>query len=260
MATLVFGVWNGLNYIRVSASNNTSRSQLSYSWINLLLLMGVAVTHLGGRFLWTWSLGETSVANANVLGALTPLFATLGGWLLFQQSFDRRFLIGMVLALVGAIALGLEDFFAVGGSLIEDSAALLSSFFYATTFLILERLWNNFPVEIILLWRCLFGSLLMVPVVLYFSDRLFPTSLSGWLAIIALAVICEAVGHGLVVYSLKHFSASFVSLVLLLDPVVAAILAWILFLERLSLLNLLAFVVIMLGIYLAKTGKGSDKQ
>jgi drug/metabolite transporter (DMT)-like permease len=40
---------------------------------------------------------------------VTPIFATLGGWLLLSHNFDRRFLIGMFLTIGGAIAIGIQD-------------------------------------------------------------------------------------------------------------------------------------------------------
>ena len=260
MAALVFGLWNGLSHFRTQASYQPSVLKSSYEMMDIFLLVGVAIIHLSGRLLWTISLTQTSVANANVLGSLTPLFATLGAWLLLKQGFDSRFLLGLALAVIGAITLEFEDFFKSNNSFIGDGIALLSSFFYSIKFLILEKLRVKFPVKTILMWRSLLGAIVMLPVVLVFDEQIFPISWMGWSAIVALAVICEAVGHGLVVYSLKHFSSSFVSLVLLLDPVVAAILAWILFAENLSILNLFGFAVIMQGIYLAKTGKGANKK
>jgi drug/metabolite transporter (DMT)-like permease len=99
----------------------------------------------------------------------------------------------------------------------------------------------------------------MLPVVLIFEDQILPISWSGWLAVIGLAAICEVLGHGLVVYSLKQFSAVFVTVFLLLEPVISAILAWIIFSESLSILNLFGFGLIMEGIYLAKNGESAEK-
>lgn len=260
MATLVFGFWNGLSHFRTQTSHQPSVLTSSYKMIDIVLLVGVALIHLSGRLLWTVSLTQTTVANANVLGSLTPLFATLGAWLFFKQGFDSRFLLGLGLTIIGATALEFEDFFTSNNNFIGDTIALLSSLFYAIKFLITEKLRTKFPVKTILIWRSSLGAIVMLPVVLIFEEQIFPISWIVWLALVSLAVICEAVGHGLVVYSLKHFSSSFVSLVLLLDPIVAAILAWILFAENLSLLNLVGFTVIIQGIYLAKTGKGADKQ
>ncbi|MBZ8179727.1 DMT family transporter [Oscillatoria salina IIICB1] len=266
MASLCFGVLNGISQFRTPKSNQSSElpnqsseSESSYKIGDILLFVGVAIFHLSGRLLWTISIGQTSIANANVLGSLTPLFVTLGAWLFLKQRFDSRFLLGLLLAIVGTTVLAYEDFFKSSSSFIGDSIALSSSLFYAVNFLILEKLRVKFNVEIILFWRCCLGAIFMLPVVLIWEEQYFPIGWTGWLAIVCLALICEVVGHGLVVYSLKHFSSSFVSLVLLLDPIVAGILAWIIFAEHLSVFNVVGFAIIMQGIYLAKTGQGADK-
>ncbi len=56
------------------------------------------------------------------------IFTTLGGWLIFRQQFVARFLIGMAVAILGAIAIGIEDLQVDGGGLIGDGAALFLQF------------------------------------------------------------------------------------------------------------------------------------
>ncbi|MBN3939820.1 DMT family transporter [Nostoc sp. NMS9] len=266
IATIIFGLWNGFNELRTKNLEDQPIAKERYQSRDIILLVAVAVVHVVGRFLWTWSLTQTSAANATVLSNMPPLFTTLGAWLILGQRFDRRFVTGMLIALAGAFTLGLDDLLGSGNSLnsqtliIGDAAALLSSVFYAASFLIIERLRTRLPVQNILLWRCFLGTLFILPVVLTVEDQIFPISWLGWLAVFGLAAICEALGHGLVVYSLKYFSSSLVTIFLLLEPVMTAILAWFIFSESLSLLNLLALSVILQGIYLAKTGKGADKQ
>ncbi|MBD2150942.1 DMT family transporter [Pseudanabaena sp. FACHB-1277] len=260
IAALIFGLWNGLYQLRAQKSDTPSIPKQPHHAGDYALLLAASLAYMLGRLLWTWSLTQTSVANANVLGGLSPIFTTLGAWLFFQRIFDRKFLIGMVLAIIGAAILGLDDLLVSQDSLVGDLAALGCAVLYAGTYLILEYLRNNFAVQTILMWRCLVGAYLTLPLILLHQEQFFPASWSGWLAVFGLAVICEALGHGLTVYSLKHFSSTFILIVFLLDPVIAAILAWVLFDESLSLINWLGFTVIIGGIYLAKTGKGSDKQ
>jgi drug/metabolite transporter (DMT)-like permease len=69
----------------------------------------------------------------------------------------------------------------------------------------------------------------------------------------------QVIGQGIVTYTLKRFSSGFVSLFLLLEPLITTILAWGIFFERLSWLNGLAFFVVLAGIYLAKSGQGTEK-
>ncbi|HEY9705427.1 MAG TPA: DMT family transporter, partial [Allocoleopsis sp.] len=240
--------------------------QSIYPTQEIILLIAVAFVHVIGRVLWTWSLTQTTAANATVLSNLPPLFTTIGAWLFLGQSFNQRFIFGMAIALIGAFTLSLDDLwggdahFLVTNSAIGDGAALLSSVFYAASFLLIEKLRSKLDVQNILLWRCFLGTLLMLPIVITTNGPILPISMTGWLTVLGLAAICEALGHGLVVYSIKYFSSSFVTIVLLLEPIITGVLAWLIFAESLTLFNGLSLMLILLGIYLAKTGKGSEHE
>jgi drug/metabolite transporter (DMT)-like permease len=258
IATIIFGLWSGINQAWTQIKDDEPvLPQQRYPYKEIGFLIAVGLVHVLGRLSWTWALTQTSAANANALGSLNPLFTTLGGWLFFNQIFGRKFIIGLILAIIGAIAVGFEDLLRSNNNFTGDAVALFSSIFYAANFLLIEQIRNKFSIITILLWRCAIATSLMIPVVLIFEKQVFPVSLSGWLVIFALAAICEALGHGLIVYSLKTFSSGFISLLLLLNPVIVAILAWILFAEKLSIFNLLGLVLILGGIYLGISNQES---
>ncbi len=100
----------------------------------------------------------------------------------------------------------------------------------------------------------------MLPLALLFEDKLLPVSLSGWLSVIGLGILYNLIGVGTLYYSLKQFLSGFVSLIMLLEPIIAAFLAWAIFAEELSFLNGLTFVLVLSGIYLAKSDKVLDKE
>lgn len=258
IATIIFGLWSGINQVHNQITEDKPvLPQQPYPIKEIAFLIAVGLVHVLGRLSWTWSLTQTGAANANALGSLNPLFTTLGGWLFFNQIFGRKFIIGLILAIIGAIAVGFEDLLRSNNNITGDAVALISSVFYAANFLLIEQIRNKFSVITILLWRCVIATTLMIPVVLIFEKQVFPVTLSGWLVVFALAAICEALGHGLIIYSLKNFSSGFISLLLLLNPVIVAILAWILFSENLSIFNLLGLALILVGIYLATSNKES---
>jgi drug/metabolite transporter (DMT)-like permease len=277
IATIVFASWNwGWQRWQspVQKSNEeippgtqeptTTDASRQDTWTIVGLLVSLAFVHLTGRFLWTWSLTQTTAANGAMLANMPPLFTALGGWLFLGQRFDRRFLTGLGIAVAGAVVLTLGDWLHPEAQLfgtkaiIGDSAALLSSVFYAGSFLLVEKLRQRLSTPDILVWRCAIGLAICAPLVWIWDDSIFPISTTGWLAVFGLAVISEVIGHGLIVYSLKHFSSAFVTMVLLLEPAPVAIVAWILLGEFFGLLNILGFILISVGIYLAKTGEGSD--
>ncbi|MDY6807237.1 MAG: DMT family transporter [Cyanobacteriota bacterium] len=259
IATAIFGVWRGNKAIAYKLSGDLPASDRTYAVSDILLLILSATVVSISQISWAWSISQTSVANANLLHNLTPVFATFGGWLLLGHNFDRKFIIGMFLTIGGAIAIGIQDFNIAIEQLMGDALALFSAVFYAANLLAIEKLRDKFPTASILFWSCFIRTLLIFPVVLLTEEQIFPSSLEGWLSVFCLALLCQVVGTGLLAYSLKQLSSGFVSLFLLLEPIITTTLAWVIFAENLSLLNLLAFLVVLFGIYLAKSGQGSDK-
>ncbi len=251
VAYLVLWVWHEWQQITVAADSVSE--PLEYTRFDQLWLVAAALMFWGCIALWAWSLTQTTVANSTLLHNLTPLFTTLGGWLLLNQHFNRRFLLGLLVALMGAGALGMGDLQISASHLTGDIASLLSAVFSAANLMIIEKLRAKFSVNIILQWCCFWGAIWTLPVVLLAEDRVFPISASGWLAVIGLAVVCQVLGQGLQAYSLKRLSSGLVGVLLLLDPILAALVAWVLFAESLTLFKWAAFMVVLLGVYLAKS-------
>jgi hypothetical protein len=63
---------------------------------------------------------------------------------------------------------------------------------------------------------------------------LWPRSVSGWLALFALAWISQAVGQGLIACALGHLQASSLALAIVIEPVTAATLGWLWLAEALG--------------------------
>lgn len=262
IATIALWLWESLNNRQLS--NQTAEIEIlpnnqpnTYRQSGLLVLMAIALT--ASVACWAWSLTQTSVANSTVLRNLTPLFTSIGGWLFLNLKFDRQFLTGMILALLGAIVIGWDDL-QVGTEIWGDSVALLSACLYAIYLLIVEYLRNSLNTTTILLWRCTLGTFLAFPLIFLTEEAFLPHSPTGWLIVILLALVCQLVGQGLLIYCLKQFSSGFIAIFLLLQPVVATVLAWGIFAESLSLLNALAFCFVLGGIFIAQSSDSSGSK
>ena len=266
IATLILGLSQETSKLGQSSSNRINKKSninkkdnednlATYTNKERWLLLLVVVSSTASVVFWAWSITETSVANSTVLRNLTPLFTSLLGWLILKQKFDRRFCWGMFIAIVGAIVIGSNDLQISADNFWGDATALFSALLYAIYLLASEQLRLSRSTTSILFWRCALGTLLVLPVALLTDGSLFPTSYLGWLVVIALAVVCQVCGQGLLIYSLDRFSSSFVALFLLFTPINAAILAWLIFAESLSWLNAIAFALVLLGIYIAQSSK-----
>lgn len=69
----------------------------------------------------------------------------------------------------------------------------------------------------------------------------------------SLALISQILGQGLLAFCLGKVNASLSSLITLSQPVVAAIYAWIVFQESLNIQSIIAIMITLVGVYLAKT-------
>lgn len=264
IATVILALSNSLNVVYLKLFNGQSNPQSTedtpYTKTVIVLLLALGFVYIGFQSLWAWSITQTSIAISTVLHNLTPIFTTLSAWLFLNQRFERRFLIGMVLAIAGMIVIGLEDIQIANGKMSGDIAALLSAVFYAAYLLIIERLRTKLSTTKILMWSSLIGAILILLILIVTGEKLFPYSWTGWLPVILLAVICHVLGNGFIAYSLNELSSGFVALFLILDPVLTTIEAWIFFSEKLVLLDWIAFVFILLGIYLAISSQSSTRQ
>ncbi|MFH7028169.1 MAG: DMT family transporter [Heteroscytonema crispum UTEX LB 1556] len=251
IAAVVFGLWSGFNSARRRISQDESRGTEPHKITQFMLLIAAGILATASILTFAWSLAQTAVANSTVIHSLVPVFTTLGAWVVFNQHFDRTFLIGLIIAISGAIAIGVQDVQISVNHLQGDLLSLLSVILYSGYLLLVEQMRSEVDTSTILLWRCSVGTVLLLPMIFIAKEQLFPTSFSGWLAVISVAIVGQVIGQGLVAYSLKKLSSGFVALSFLLSPALSAILAWFVFSENLSLLNWLSFFVILLGIYLA---------
>lgn len=251
LTSVVFGLWHGYKAIHHRRSFEKPVEQQPYTSQDIWLLLSAGICWAATLVFVAWSLTQTSVAISSVLHNLAPIFTSLGAWLLFRQGFDRQFLIGMIIAIGGAIAIELEELRISISNVQGDMAAVVSAVFLAAYLLCVEQLRTKFSATTVQLWVCAIAALAIFPILVFTQDQLFPSSVNGWLSVISLALVCQVFGHGLLTYSLAKLSSVVVSLVHLLEPVFSSIFAWAIFWERLSFSNWVGFAVVLIGLYLA---------
>ncbi|WP_197673259.1 DMT family transporter [Leptolyngbya sp. O-77] len=253
IAAIVFAALNGIQALCQPDLIPELRKTNPPKALDWLLLLAAGICFALSLVLLAWSFTQTSVAKASLFTHMMPLFTTLGAWLVLGRRFSRRFLIGMMVAVVGAIAIGIDDFGGGDNSLWGDAAALGVALLFATEILIMEQLRSRFAVSLLAMVECAIGSLLLLPTVLLQGESPLPPNGTSAAAVVGLALVTQMGGHGLITYSLKRFSAGVVSVVLLAVPIISAGLALVAFSQTISLMDAIAFAVVLTGIYLSIT-------
>lgn len=257
MTLAMVWLWNELQIAGYPQSDKQAEQKSPYTTKVLWLLLTIGIVGGTSMVLWAWSLTKTSVANSAMAFSLTPLFTSFLEWLVWGRRFSLKFGIGMAIAILGTCSLGAKDFSYNAPKLQGDAIALLGAILYAAYLMLAEQLRTQLTATTILVWRYGVSVVLTLPLIFLASGRIFPYSWEGWLFLILLAA--TSASQVLIVYSLKQLPSSLVALVLLLDPVLSAILAWIIFSEQLGWFNWIAFAVILLGVYLAISSKSAVK-
>lgn len=213
---------------------------------------------LGGAFfagdltVWHQSLHWTSVANSTLLTNLAPVWVTLVAWLAFRERISRIFVAGLALTLSGAIVLMADSIRISARTLAGDGLAIVTSLFYAGYLLVLSRSRAHRSTAAVMFWTTSAAALCTLPIVLLAGETLWPTTLRDWSLLAGLALFSHVGGQGLIAYGFAHLPASFSSVSLLVQPVAAALFAWLLLSEPFGAQQALGGAVVLAGILLCR--------
>jgi len=230
---------------RRTRTTNTPRS---YLYVALLAGLFFAAD-LG---VWHWSITYTTVANSTLLANFAPIFVTLGGWWLLRQHVSGPFFVGMAVALGGAILLVGPSFELGGTRLFGDALGLLTAVFYAGYMLSIKQARDTTSTAMLMALSTTISAIVLFPIALLLPQPFLPADAHGWIVLFGLALVSQIVGQGLIAYAFAHLSATLSSVSLLIQPVVAALLGWVLFAEALGWAQLAGGALVLAGIYLAK--------
>lgn len=224
-----------------------------------LVLAGVFFA--GDLAFWHYGIGMTSVANATVLANLTPIVVTIVGFLLFREKVGPIFLCGMALGLAGAwtMAEGRGSGAAGSNPPLGDLLSACTALWYAAYFLCVRRARSGSGTVAVMFWSSLVGALGLALVMLLLGEDLIPAGLSGWAACLGLAIV-HVTGQGAIAWALGRLPTATASVVVLVQPAVAALLGWLIFSEAMTPLQGLGAVAALAGVALAQWAAARDQR
>jgi drug/metabolite transporter (DMT)-like permease len=218
------------------------------------LLFAAGFFFAGDLAVWHWSILLTSVANTTLLANLAPIFVTAVTWLVFRETPQRLFLAGLAAAISGTLLLIGANFGGSGRALLGDALGVVTAMFYAAYQLSVSRLRANVPTASVMAWSSTLMSVLLLPIAWISGERILPHSNAGWMKLIGIALFAQVIGQSLIAWAMAHLTATFSSVGLLLQPVMATLFAWILLGETVGPLQFAGGVLVLAGILAAKVG------
>lgn len=215
-------------------------------WI-LLLLSGI---FLALHFLfWMGSLKLTTVASSTILLSLQPVFVMAGAYFAFREKTSKPAIIGMLVAITGAVMIGWGDIGISKQHIQGDILSILGTIVVAVHMLIGQKLLKTISAAIYsfsvflsaVIVFAVYNTLLHIPMTGY-SDK-------DWGIFLLLAIVPTVFGHVLFNWLLKYVTAATISMAILGEPVGATLLAYLLLDETLTFSQWAGGAIVLLGLY-----------
>lgn len=204
--------------------------------------------------LWHWALTLTTVANSTFIVNLGNIGVGFLAWLVLKERLTRNWMIAIVVALVGAALLtqgggegGKSDL--RGDALAFGAAVLVSGYMLFAK--IARRTIGALDV---LFWLTVTEAVVAGAVTMVSGEAFLPAVPEGWQSPLALAIIVQLVGQGLIVAGLGRTPAAIAGILVLIQPVTAAAVSWQIFDEPLLAAQIFGASLILLGVGLSQWG------
>ena len=252
MALAIPVLWGWMKY-------ETSRPDANVPVLNAStdakLIIWIGFLFAGDLFFWHLSILNTSIANATMLATTTPLAVAFGAWLFLREKITPHIMTGVLSGVAGAgLLVGASATFAPE-NVLGDISGLITAGFFGSYFLVLSYARRRMSAAQVMFYPAIVSAGFLLIAALLLDDGLFPHTLQGWATLCALALISQIAGQGFAAYALGHMPAVFSSLVLFFEVLAAALLAWLIFSEPLSLWQLAGGALILTGIFAARPRK-----
>ncbi len=190
---------------------------------------------------------KTSVANAEFIGALTPVILVPAGALLFTERINARALwFGLVS--LGGLMLVLFNVPSNSVATWEGNAyILLAMLSWATYLLTSRRLRAEMSVPAILTSVMIIGSVTVFPLAL-FTGSIDEVTAASVPYILLLSVMTGAGAHGLIVYAQSTVPVGTISIMQVAQPALAVVWAYLLLDQTIRPIQVLGMGLVLAGL------------
>jgi drug/metabolite transporter (DMT)-like permease len=213
------------------------------------------------------------IGIALVINYLAPVFVALWARFYVHEPVRRRLWLAIALSLLG-LSLVVELW--GGGSSLDAVgvlACLVTALAYAAYVLMAEHsLERGRDVYSLLAWGFTFATLFWAVLQPWWTfpvdavdgsvsllGRFDDVELPVWLLLGYVVVLGTVVPFIFLVSALHHVPATRVTIVAMLEPVLAAIVAWIWLGEELAAVQIAGGLIVLVGVVLAQTARGDDR-
>jgi len=220
-----------------------------HGWIFILAV--IASFHL---WIQVTGLQWTSASNTGWIIGTTPVFMAILSLIFFKEKMSAPQTAGIVISFSGLLLLVSKgDLSSI--DLIKNKGDLLiiaSSITWSAYSMVNKKITFHYSPIMTTLYMFLFVALITAPFTINGKniEAVLHLSLSGWMSILFLGIICSGAAYALWAQALSEMSASRVGAFLYLEPFVTVFGAWLLLNEQITFLTIISGLIIIGGVML----------
>lgn len=224
------------------------------------LFLIIALRFMVGELVFTYGLVKTSAIKAIFFTKIEPYFVLILGWLLLREKVKTRNLILLTVHLAGALLLSTGGIFLIPHA--GDLLVIIAMLCFAGSYIVGKRishtmgatLGNAIPMGI--------ASLILLPFAIFSSgSNLLSYSSKGWSFLIVYVILFNVIALTLWFSSLKSVKGWIVSALRYVGPILGAPVAYFLFGQTLSAVQMAgAGIIIATSLLIAKEHFRKEKK
>ncbi|MEH3040959.1 MAG: DMT family transporter [Sphingomonas paucimobilis] len=208
--------------------------------------------------LGSWHIGirRTTLANATLFGNCAVLIFPIYGFIAMRRWPTRAQGLALLLAAIGGMLLLGRSAELSSRNLAGDLFCLLAGVLYAVYFIAMRGVRRTMAPLPALALSSVAGVLPLLAFAIALGETILP---QHWGPLIALALVSQIAGQGLMIYALGHLSPLVVGLALLLQPLVGATIGWMAYGERLGPMDAVGAVLVAAALVIVSARRSPVK-
>jgi drug/metabolite transporter (DMT)-like permease len=224
-----------------------ARAPLTLRWLKAAVPGGVCFAL--AQTLGFASFQETSLANAVLIGAVSPVIIVIAAVPMFGERLARS-QVWLMVVTMGAVVVFVVAASSTSGASTRGDVLALASLIAQTGYLlsIKQQRMAGVPAAAYLSGIFIVTGILITPLAVIWGSSITAFTGSDWIYVVTLAVVVGCIGHGMMTWASKHVNVGVASVMTLGTTVVSAAGGWVFFGQALSGVQILAGVVVLVTI------------
>ena len=220
----------------------------------LTLFLASLIMISANQGLFIIGIGYTSPVDTSVMCTLTPVFTLILAALFLKLPMTFLKVTGVILGLTGALIMALSDKseeIAIN-PLLGNSLCMLAQICASVYYVFFLKLINKYPPFTIMKWMFLFSSLTYVPFIFIFTPPIewLSISLTSVLSILYIIIFPTFLAYLIIPFSQRLLKPTVVSSYAYIQPVVSALLSFLMGFAIFGWNRIIATAFIFSGVYL----------